>query len=144
MAFCFYNKFTVPKIKGHDFTEVKSSTQKYGYIPASQQRKDLENAGKRYDAYHAGLYLYNADGSFELGSVDAILSRNFYADKLTIEEQKAFLAGAKKRFDSHLAKVASDSEAVKSASEKWNKLVSMFNSPAEVTTSVEPVAKAEG
>lgn len=126
--------------KGRDFSDVKSKTQKYGYIPAKKQVENLLVAGKRLNAYNAGLYLYNA-GSFDNFSSDDIasLSIPFYSSELDLVEKKAYLSGLSKARQERLAR-ESDAQKRDLVQQRFDALLQAFersisSEPAEDTSS---------
>lgn len=109
---------------GHDFTGVKSKTEKYGYIPAKKRIENLLLAGKNLQAFNAGLYMYNAGSMDNFSAADSIaLSQPFYNDELSLLERKSYLSGIKKAKAESDAKYAADAEMLKKNQERFERLI---------------------
>ena len=122
---------------GHDFTGVKSKTEKKGYIPARKQIENLMLEGKKLDAYRTGRYLYNAHSFENMTSVDyASLKIPFYNDELSLAEKSAYFAGVKQAFVEKLATLNKD----KARAEEEKKVVTQFNDFVAAVKSAYPQA----
>ena len=109
---------------GHDFSAVRSKTEKYGYIPAKKRIENLMLAGKRLTAFNAGLYMYNAGSMDSFSAVDQIaLGIPFYNDELSLMEKKAYLSGLAKAKAEVDARTAGDQERLTKNQERFDRLI---------------------